>query len=429
MLRLILSLTSIFYVFFAFAQEDQYFDDNYIRYDDYTYNQNYKSVKFTRTASDYSVPIIELGSGGTLTLSFDDLSVGSETYYYTFILCNADWTPADILPMEYIDGMNEEYFNSNYASYNTTIRFTHYVVNLPSQNIRLTKAGNYLLKVYPEGEPDNPIITRRMYVVENKVGVEADYFIAKSPQYRDTKQEMYVKVNLQSYPMPNIYEDFTMVIQQNNRKDNMIVRHKPKVMTNEYLYFNLNGDILFDGGNEFRMFDIRSLKTQSARINTIRYDSAGYQVDLLTDISRAKNNYLKYEDLNGDFALINWDDPQLSTQIESDYAFVNFSFKLDSVLKDGGLYLLGGMTNWRLDSDSRLAYDRLTGRYTTTLLLKQGVYNYQYVYLPNGAKEANVSDFEGNHSETVNKYTIFIYYRDQGQFWDRLIGYKTLQIN
>jgi hypothetical protein len=370
-----------------------------------------------------------LGSGGTLTLSFDDLSVGSETYYYTFILCNADWTPADILPMEYIDGMNEEYFNSNYASYNTTIRFTHYVVNLPSQNIRLTKAGNYLLKVYPEGEPDNPIITRRMYVVDNKVGVEAEYFIAKSPQYRDTKQEMYVKVNLQSYPMPNIYEDFTMIIQQNNRKDNMIVRHQPKVMTNEYLYFNLNGDILFDGGNEFRMFDIRSLKTQSARINTIRYDSAGYQVDLLTDHSRAKNNYLKYEDLNGDFALINWDDPQLSTQIESDYAFVNFSFKLDSVLKDGGLYLLGGMTNWRLDSDSRLAYDRLTGEYTTTLLLKQGVYNYQYVYLPNGAKEANVADFEGNHSETVNKYTIFIYYRDQGQFWDRLIGYKTLQTN
>ena len=411
------------------AQGDEYYDDNYIRYDDYTYSQNYKSVKFTKTGLDYSIPIIELGSGGSLTLSFDDLSVGSGTYYYTFILCNADWTPADLLPMEYMDGMNEEYFNSSYASFNTTIRFTHYVVQLPSQNIRLTKAGNYILKVYPEGEPDNPIITRRMYVVENKVNVKSEYFIGKSPQYRDTKQEMNVKVNLMSYPMPNIYEDFTMVIQQNNRKDNMIVRHQPKIMTNEYLYFNLNNDILFDGGNEFRMFDIRSLKTQSARINTIRYDSAGYQVDLLTDYSRASQNYLKYDDLNGDFALINWDYPQLSEQIESDYAFVNFSFKLDSVLTDGGLYLLGAMTNWRLDSDSRLAYDRLTGKYTTTLLLKQGVYNYQYVYLPNGAKEADIADFEGNNSETGNNYTIFVYYRDQGQFWDRLIGYQTIKTN
>lgn len=398
-----------------------------MRYDDYTYKQNYKSVKFTKTGLDYSVPILELGSSSSLTLSFDDLNVGSGTYYYTFILCNADWSPADLMPMEYIDGMNEEYFNSNFASYNTTIRFTHYIVNLPSENIKLTKAGNYILKVYPEGQPDSPIITRRMYVVDNKVGVEPEYFIAKSPQYRYSKQEMYVKVNLISYPMPNIYDDFTMVVQQNNRKDNIIVRHQPQFMNNNYLYFNLNNDILFDGGNEFRMFDIRSLKIQSARINQIRYDSAGYQIDLLTDYTRANQNYLKYDDLNGDFAIINWDDSQLSDQIESDYAFVNFSFKLDSIITDGGLYLLGAMTNWRFDSESRLSYDRFTNKYSTTLLLKQGVYNYQYVYLPNGSKVANIASFEGNHSETVNNYTIFIYYRDQGQFWDKLIGYKTVK--
>ncbi len=420
---------SMFYVLFAYAQYDQYYDDNYIRYDDYTYNQNYKSVKLSKTGFKYSVPVIDLGTDATLTLSFDDLSVGSGTYYYTFILCNSDWSPADLLPMEYMDGMNEEYFNSNYASYNTTIRYTHYTVNLPSDNIRLTKAGNYILKVYPEGEPDNPIITKRMYVVDNRVAVEAKYSIGKSPQYRDTKQEIDVKVNLQSYPMPNIYEDFTLVVQQNGRKDNTIYRHQPKIMTNEYLYFNLNNDILFDGGNEFRMFDIRSLKTQSARINLINYDSAGYQIDLLTDYSRANRNYLNYEDLNGNYALISWDDPQLSEVIESDYAFVNFSFKLDSVLKEGGIYLLGAMTDWRFDSNSRLAYDRFTHTYTTSLLLKQGVYNYQYVYLPNGAKQANIAAFEGNHSETGNNYTIFVYYRDQGQFWDKLIGYKTIKTN
>lgn len=427
MLRFITLLISLFYVTIVLSQTDIYFDDNHIRYDDYTYNQHFKSVKFTKKGLDYSIPIIDLNSGGSLTLTFDDLGVGSATYYYTFILCNADWSPADLLPMEYIDGVNEEYFNSYYASYNTTMHFTHYIVNLPSQNIKLTKAGNYILKIYPEGNPDNPIITRRMYVVDNKIDIEPEYFIAKSPQFRYSKQEMYIKVNLNAYPMPNIYADFTMVIQQNNRKDNIIVKRQPKILTRDYMYFNLNNDILFDGGNEFRMLDIRSLKIQSARINSIYYDSAGYQVDLQTDYSRDKQNYLNYQDINGDFALINWDDPQLSEPLESDYAYVNFSLKSDTVLKYGGLYLLGAMTNWRYDANSNLTYDLSTNTYRTSLLLKQGVYNYQYVYLPNGAKVANIAAFEGNHSQTENDYTVFVYYREQGQFYDKLIGYKMVR--
>ena len=412
----------------AMAQidEDDYYDDNHIRYDDYVYSENFQSILFHKTGLKNAKPIMELGSGASLTLSFDDLNVEAETYYYTFILCNADWTPADLLTMEYIDGMHEEYFNSNTGSFNTTIRYNHYRVQLPSSSMRITKSGNYLLKVYPEGEPDNPVITRRMYVVENRVGVVSNVFMAKSPLYRDTHHEMYVKVNLQNYPMPNIYEDFTMVIQQNGRKDNMVVKHQPKIMTSEYLHFNLANDILFEAGNEFRVFDIRSLKVQSANINIIRYDQSGYQVDLLVDESRFNKNYLKYDELNGRYAIIDWDDPMTSDQIEADYAFINFSLKTDSVLKDGGVYLVGALTNWRIDNSSRLAYNQLSKTYTTSLLLKQGYYNYQYVYVPNGMNIGNTGIFEGNHSETVNEYTIFVYYKDQGQYWDRLIGYQTL---
>ncbi len=407
-------------------EEDDYYDSNHIRYDDYVYSENYKSIIFHKTGLKDSRPIIDLGSGGTLTLSFDDLNTNAETYYYTFILCNADWTPADLLPMEYIDGMHEEYFNSNTASFNTTIRYTHYRVQLPSSNMKLTKSGNYILKVYPEGEPDNPIITRRMYVVENKVEVVSDVFMAKSPQYRDAYQELYVKVNLNNYSMPNIYEDFTMVIQQNGRKDNMIVKHQPKIMTSNYLYFNTANDILFEAGNEFRVFDIRSLKVQSAHVNYIRYDNSGYQVDLITDESRLNKNYLKYDDLNGRYAIIDWDYPMTSDQIEADYAFVNISLKTDSIISNGGIYLIGELTDWRIDNSSRLAYNQLTKTYTTSLLMKQGYYNYQYLYVPNGKNTGSVKPFEGSYSETVNEYAIFVYYKDQGQYWDRLIGYQTL---
>ena len=423
---LLIIITSVFYINLSAQSEDEYYDSQHIRYDDYVYVENLKNVKLYKTGFDLAAPFLELNSGNKLTLTFDDLSSEGITYYYSFILCNQDWTPADMMLMEYTEGMSEEYFNASYQSFNTTIHYSYYAVTLPSENIKITKSGNYILKVYPEGDPDNPVITRRFYVFENRVGISIEEFIAKAPKDRYTKQEIYLKINPNGYTMPNIYDDLTVKIMQNRRKDNMIVRKEPKIIAKDYLYYNIAGDITFNGGNEFRVFDTRSLKVQSANINTIKYDSAGYEVDLLIDQSRKDKRYLRYDELNGDYKVIEWDNSQISERIEADYAYVNFKFKLDSILKEGSIFLLGEFTNWRMDSYSRLAYNQLSGLYETSILLKQGYYNYQYIYVPNGSKRGYVSYFEGNHSETGNEYTVFVYYRDQGQLFDRLIGITSI---
>jgi len=409
--------------------EGEYYDGQHIRYDDYVYVENLKNVKLFKTGFELSSPFFELNSGRTLTLTFDDLSSEGLTYYYSFILCNEDWTPADLMPMEYTEGMTEEYFNSSYQSFNTTIHYSAYSVHLPSENIKITKSGNYILKVYPEGEPDKPVITRRFYVFENRVGIDIKEFIASAPQDRYTKQELNLTIRPNGYQMPNIYDDLTVKIMQNRRKDNIIIRHQPKIIRPDALIYNVAGDIMFNGGNEFRVFDIRSLKVQSENINRIRFDSAGYEVDLLTDQSRKNTRYLKYDELNGNYKVIEWDNTQISDIIEADYAYVNFRFQLDSVLTGGSIYLLGEFTNWRMDSYSRLAYNQVTRQYETSILLKQGYYNYQYIYVPNGSKRGYVSYFEGNHSETGNNYTVFVYYRDQGQLYDRLIGLSFIESN
>jgi hypothetical protein len=402
--------------------EDEYYDNQHIRYDDYVYAENLKNVRLYKTGFDLAAPFIELNSNNKLTLAFDDLSSEGLTYYYSFILCNEDWTPSDLMSMEYTEGMSEEYFNASFQSFNTTIHYTYYAVTLPSENIKITKSGNYILKVYPEGDPDHPVITRRFYVFENRVGISIEEFMAKAPKDRYTKQELYVKINPNGYPMPNIYKDLTMKIMQNQRKDNILIRHEPKIISSDKLYYNIAGDLVFNGGNEFRVFDIRSLKVQSENIDRIRYDSAGYEVDLLIDYSRYGKRYLSYDELNGNYKVIEWDNTQINDNIEADYAYVNFHLRLDSVLRDGSVYILGELTNWRMDSYSRLAYNQLTNQYETSLLLKQGYYNYQYIYVPNGSKRGYVSYFEGNHSETGNEYTVFVYYRDQGELYDRLIG-------
>jgi len=56
-------------------------------------------------------------------------------------------------------------------------------------------------------------------------------------------------------------------------------------------------------------------------------------------------------------------------------------------------------------------------------LLKQGFYNYQYVLVK---KKKNLiideTFIEGNHWETQNKYTIFLYLQEEGTVYDKLIG-------
>ena len=74
-----------------------------------------------------------------------------------------------------------------------------------------------------------------------------------------------------------------------------------------------------------------------------------------------------------------------------------------------------------------MAYDYPNKAYVANLYVKQGYYNYQYVFLPNNQKTGDETVIEGNHFETENEYTIYIYNREPGTIFDKLIGLK--QIN
>ena len=57
------------------------------------------------------------------------------------------------------------------------------------------------------------------------------------------------------------------------------------------------------------------------------------------------------------------------------------------------------------------------------MLLKQGYYNYQILYIPNGYTVGSYKEVEGNHSETQNYYNIYVYYREPGNDYDSFIGF------
>ena len=60
--------------------------------------------------------------------------------------------------------------------------------------------------------------------------------------------------------------------------------------------------------------------------------------------------------------------------------------------------------------------------YIFSTVVKQGYYNYQYAFVPNGSKVGDVSIVEGNHFETENEYAILVYYSEMNKRYDQLIG-------
>src|SRR5688572_15217735 len=102
---------------------------------DHIYRSNIRSVKLFKNGDIYGYPVLMLNSGDQLELHFDDLDGDVKTYYYTFQLCNADWTPAtNLQPFDYIRGFQSVRLNTYRYSSIALIKYTHYQAIIPDRN-------------------------------------------------------------------------------------------------------------------------------------------------------------------------------------------------------------------------------------------------------------------------------------------------------
>ena len=115
---------------------------------DHVYKSNIHTVKLYKAGDIYSYPVLILNSGEQLELHFDDMDADIKNYYYSFQLCNADWTPANIQIFDYIRGFQSNRISNYRNSSIVQTRYTHYQAILPERNSAPTKGGNYLLKVF-----------------------------------------------------------------------------------------------------------------------------------------------------------------------------------------------------------------------------------------------------------------------------------------
>ena len=260
-----------------------------IKNEDLVYDNHIQTVLLYRLNDQLTDPVIELNTDDKLVLEFDDLSDESYNFRYTIIHCDRDWNQSDLNPIDYIEGFSEGDITKYDFSLNAIPSYIHYRLIFPNSDMKINFSGNYIIKVYMDNDDDeNVILTRRFFVVEPQVTITTDIpYYPKKLEF--TKHKQQIDLTIQTPNIFNMQADqrIRVFIQQNGRWDNLVKNLKPTTVFSNKLEYNYSDGIVFDGGNQFRYFDMKSFYYQAPNIAKIISDAEGYEVILHIDNSRA----------------------------------------------------------------------------------------------------------------------------------------------
>ncbi len=396
---------------------------------DHIYHANIRTVKLYKAGDMLSYPVISLNSNEQLELHFDDMDADVKNYYYSYQLCNADWTPATVFTFDYIKGFQSNRISTYRNSSIAIARYTHYQAFFPDRNIMPSRSGNYLLKVFLNDDTSRLAFTKRFIVVENKVQVAAQIAQPFGGQFFRTHQRVQVSVNTANARINTLNpQDIKVVVLQNYVWPTAALIDRPTVYRGNY-YEYTDDALSFPAGKEWRWINLASIRLMSDRMRDIVKKDDRTDVYVKPDADRARQIYVYYRDNNGLFTIENMDGNNPHWQ--GDYAYTHFSFVPPGNREIPGrnIYLFGELTNYALTEDVKMEFNADKGVYEKTLFLKQGFYNYSYVTAPEKKQPGNLVSFEsteGNNQATENVYMVLVYFRGFGGRSDELIGMARL---
>lgn len=370
-------------------------------------------------------PAIELNSGQIIEIKFDYLDLNSHYFYYKIAHCDADWNPSQISESEYLDGFNNRPVENRKTSFNTYENYTNYRFEIPNDFLKIKLSGNYLISIYDNDNPDKIITTARFFVYEKLVNIGATINTITDLDYNSHHQQLDVQLDTRNNPIRSPQLEMKLIVNQNSRTDNQVMLNMPSITQGSNLIFNHVRDLIFEAGNEFRRFEMVSYRFNGLNVEQIRHINPYYNVFLFTDKIKKNGSYIYDQDQDGRFFIRNSEAQDFDN--ESDYFVTHFSLASNTPLEGGKIYLLGEFNHFSIDPKWEMKYDSFRQLYSLDAQLKQGAYNYQYIFLPDGKSKGTTALTEGNFYETENEYTLRLYHKPLGSRYDRLVGYQLIK--
>jgi len=391
--------------------------------EDRDYSDQIHSAKLYPLGNQTGYPVLTLGGNDKLELHFDDMSARPQNYSYTFQLCNADWTPAQVNVLDFIKGYTQTRITTYRNSSIALTRYIHYEAQIPDRTMQPIKSGNYILKVFSNGDTSQLLFTRRFLVVQPLASVAATVQQPFNASMFRTHQKVHFTVNIAGVNASFPNQQIRVTVLQNNRWDNAAKNLAPTIVRQHTLEFNTEQQCVFPAGREWRWLDLRSFRLQSDRVKNAQYLPNATNITLRPDPERKNLRIAQYSDFNGRYSISTLE--SVNPFWQGDYANVQFSFVPHDLSAYAGqeIRLFGELTQYGNNPNAVMKWNEATGAFETNLFLKQGYYDYQYVYRSSGDQGPwNHHLIAGDNWETENTYTILVYYKPFGARHDELIG-------
>ncbi|OOG77251.1 DUF5103 domain-containing protein [Algoriphagus sp. A40] len=395
--------------------------------EDKVYSEHVHSVRLfplgLQQDSQLDAAVVSITDSRPLVLLFDDIAYDPEQYTVKLIHCDANWQKSSLRDNDFSVSFNQYNIEEYSYSVNTRIPYIHYAFTVP----RVTKSGNYILKVYRNRNEDEVILTKRFMVYEELFTVGASVVPPTETENRRALQQINVAVNYSRIDLVDPTTQVKVLIRQNQRWDNAKFLAKPTFLNQigkTIRYEPFDGTSTFRAGNEFRFVDLRFIRATGVNIADVKVEETVIFANALTDQPRPGGVYSQYLDLNGQYMVYTNDRPGGNPEVESEYIYTTFYLQVDP---NRDIRMLGSLTAWGNNPDSKLTYDPKTGLYSTSILVKQGWYDYQYGFPTEDGYDSD--PIEGSFFETENEYEVLVYYRALGSRYDQLVGYVYLHPN
>lgn len=375
-----------------------------------------KTVTFKSNTTQGQLPVLKLGE--SLMLEFDALTGDEEDFYYVIEHFNFDWTPSNLVKSEYLSGLDNQRILDYENSFNTYQIYSHYNLVIPNTQTRgLLKSGNYMISIYDDY--DELMFSRKFMVYESLASVGVNIKRSRDVKVIAEKQSVDLVITTNGMNLNNPLETIKTVIIQNNNLNTAISDLKPQYTLGNELIYRYDTESAFWGGNEYLFFENKDVRAANIGVQFIELKDL-YHNYLYTNINRKNRPYTYNPDINGNFlvTIIDRDNPD----IEADYVMVHFSLLQDE-LKSKNIYVYGNFNYFMIEPLTQMLYNPESKRYETTLLLKQGFYNYKFVTVDKKTGVLDEGAISGDFWETENNYKVLVYYKDLGARYDRLIGF------
>ncbi|PXY41052.1 DUF5103 domain-containing protein [Flavobacterium cheongpyeongense] len=377
---------------------------------------NIKTVSFVQNGSNV-VPIFELGS--TFEFQFDDLYGNEANYYFEVVHCNYNWTPSNIPKTDYIRGFDNQRIMDYSNSFNTLQNYSHYRLSFPNQfATQLRISGNYMLKILNEDR--EVIFSRKFILYENHSTVAAQVKRSRNLNNIEYKQNLDIAITSNDIAFQTPLQNVKILLLQNGNFNTAIKNVPPQYTLGNQLVYKYDSETQFWGGNEFLYFENKDIRAASNNVAKVSSTSDIYSSFLYTSPARANQIYTVYQDINGNFVVKNSNGS--NQEIEADYAWVYFSLSAPTFRLNKDIYITGMFNNYNLSPEFKMDYNAEKGIYEKAVMIKQGFTNFQYTV----ADKKDIIDYEnaidGNFYQTENEYTILVYYRENTDRYERVIG-------